>query len=232
MSIAEALKPPSTPTRMLDAVPPDTRVVFHDVTWDAYESLVDALGERENCRVAFDGKDIEMMTLGPSHERQRSRVDWFIMIVAEELRIRNEPMGSTTWRRKGLKRAIESDLCYYFDLAKLTAVASAADSDDINDFPNPDLAVEVDISPPKIDRSGIYAALEVPEFWRARKKSVSIEQLGPGGDYAAVARSRFLPVGSEDVTRWVFIEDSSDRLTWLERLRGWVRSELVPRLNA
>ena len=166
MSIAEALKPPPTPTRMLDAVPPDTRVVFHDVTWDAYESLVDALGERANCRVAFDGKDIEMMTLGPSHERQRSRVDWFIMIVAEELRIRNEPMGSTTWKRKGLERASESDLCYYFDLAKLTAVAAAADSDDVDDFPNPDLAIEVDVSPPKIDRSGIYVALEVPEFWR------------------------------------------------------------------
>ena len=73
MSIAEALKPPPTPTRLLDAVPPDTRVVFHDVTWDAYENLVDALGERENCRVAFDGKDIEMMTLGPFHERQKSR---------------------------------------------------------------------------------------------------------------------------------------------------------------
>ena len=54
MSTAEALKPLPTPARLLDAVPPDTRVVFHDVTWDAYESLVDALGERENCRVAFD----------------------------------------------------------------------------------------------------------------------------------------------------------------------------------
>ena len=35
MSI-EALKPPPTPMRLLDAVPPDTRVVFHNVTWDAY----------------------------------------------------------------------------------------------------------------------------------------------------------------------------------------------------
>ena len=73
MSTVEVLKSLPTPTRMLDVVPPDTRVVFHDVTWDAYENLVDALGDRDNCRVAFDGKDIEMMTLGPFHERQRSR---------------------------------------------------------------------------------------------------------------------------------------------------------------
>jgi hypothetical protein len=107
-------------------------------------------------------------------------------------------------------------------------VAAAADSDDVDDFPNPDLAAEVDVSPPKIDRSGIYAALEVPEFWRARKKSVSIEQLGPDGAYVPVPRSRFLPVRPEDVTRWVFTEDSADRVTWTDRLRTWVRNELVP----
>ena len=78
-------------------------------------------------------------------------------------------MGSTTWKRKHLKRAIESDLCYYFDLAKLAAATAAAHSDDISLYPNPDLAVEVDISPPKIDRPGIYAALQVPEFWRRIK---------------------------------------------------------------
>jgi Uma2 family endonuclease len=226
MATAEALKPSPD---LLDCIPPDTRFVIADVTWDEYENLVDALGERDNFRVAFDGKDIEMMTLGPFHERQRSRVDRFIMIVADELKIRNEPMGSTTWRRKGLKRAIESDLCYYFDPVKLAAADAAADSDDVDDFPNPDLAVEVDVSPPRIDRSGIYVALEVPEFWRARKKSVSIEQLGPDGAYVPVPRSRFLPVRPEDVTRWVFTEDSADRVTWTDRLRTWVRNELVPR---
>jgi len=212
---------------MLDSFPPDTRVVVFDVTWDAYERLVDALGEGGNCRVAFDGKDIEMMTLGPFHERQRSLLEFFITIVAGELKIRRQPMGSTTWKRKKLKRAIESDLCYYFDPAKLAAAAAAARSDDVDDYPNPDLAIEVDISPPKIDRAGIYIALEVTEFWRARKHSVSIEQLGPDGKYVPVPRSRFLPVRPEDVTRWVFDEDSADLVTWEERLREWVRSELA-----
>ena len=135
-----------------------------------------------------------MMTLAPFHQRQESRLDWFIVIVAGELRIRSEPMGSTTWRREGLERAIEPDLCSYFDPANFATAAAAADSDDIGDLPNPDLAVEVDVSPPKIDRSGIYAALEVPEFWRAREQSVSIPQLGSDGDYVPAPRSRFLPV--------------------------------------
>jgi Uma2 family endonuclease len=220
------------PAHWLEGVPPDKRVLVIDATWDEYESLVEQIGDTRNCRIAFDGKDIEMMTLGPFHERQKSLLDWFIMIVASELKIERQPMGSTTWKRKKLKRAIESDVCYYFDPAKLTAAAAAAHSDDVDLYPNPDLAAEVDISPPKIDRPGIYGALQVPEFWRVRNKTVSIEQLGPDGTYAPVPRSRFLPVRAEDVTRWVFSEDSSSMVAWEGRLRQWVRHELVPKADA
>ena len=230
MSTTKTREPRSR--HLLDGFPPDTRVVAHGVTWDDYENLVDQIGDARNCRIAFDGKDIEMMTLGPFHERQKSLVDWFIMIVASELRIRRQPMASTTWKRKKLKRAIESDACYYFDPSKLAAVAAALHSDDVDLYPNPDLAVEVDISPPKIDRPGIYAALQVPEFWRVRNRAVSIEQLGPDGTYVPAPRSRFLPVRPEDVTRWVFNEDSTDLVEWEERLREWVRAEVDPRVNA
>jgi Uma2 family endonuclease len=172
-----------------------------------------------------------MMTVGPFHERQKSLMDLFIMIAASELKIERQPMGSTTWKRKKLKRAIESDICYYFDPAKLAAAVAAVHSDNIDLYPNPDLAVEVDISPPKIDRPGIYATLQVPEFWRVRNRIVSIEQLGPDGTYLPVPRSRFLPVRSDDATRWVFTEDSSSLVKWEERLREWVREELAPQSN-
>jgi Uma2 family endonuclease len=232
MSVIEVLEPPPAQTGLLDGFPPDTRVVIHGVTWDDYENLIDQVGDARNWRIAFDGKDIEMMTLGPWHETERSLLEAFIAIVAGELKIERRPMGSTTWKRKNLARAIESDLCYYFDRAKLAAATAALYSDDVSLYPNPDLAVEVDISPPKIDRPGIYAALQVPEFWRARRKSVSIEQLGPDGKYVPATRSQFLPVRPEDVTRWVFNEDSNNLVTWEGRLREWVRSELAPGLNA
>jgi hypothetical protein len=58
MSTTKAEQP--RPRRMLDGFPPETRVVIADVTCDAYESLVDAVGECENCRVAHDGRDIEL----------------------------------------------------------------------------------------------------------------------------------------------------------------------------
>jgi len=81
-------------------------------------------------------------------------------------------------------------------------------SNNIDDYPNPDLAIEVDISPPKIDRPGIYAALRVAELWRFDGSHVVIERLDASGVYAPVASSGFLPVSAEDVRRWVVAEDS------------------------
>jgi Uma2 family endonuclease len=107
MSVAEIIDP--APAHWLDRIPPDKRVQIIDATWDEYENLVEQIGESRNCRVAFDGNDIEMMTLGPFHERQSPLLDWGINFVASELKIERQPMGSTTWKRKKLKLAIEPD---------------------------------------------------------------------------------------------------------------------------
>jgi Uma2 family endonuclease len=168
------------------------------------------------------------MSIGPLHDWILSLLTVFVEIISEELKIECIPMGSTTWKRKQVKRGIESDQCYYFDPATIeTAGNSAAKlSDIVADYPNPDLAIEIDISPSKIDRPGIYAALKVREFWRVRKGKVSIEQLNPDGNYKPVAASTFLRVRPEDVTRWLFNEDSKMRLAWKERLREWLRAEV------
>ena len=100
---------------MLDGIPPDTRVVIADVTWEFYASLVGAAREDASCRIAFDGKDIELITIGPFHDLLKTYIDVIIGIVAEELAIDCQSVGSTTWKRKKIKRGVESDLCYYFD---------------------------------------------------------------------------------------------------------------------
>ncbi len=223
-----------SPRRMLDGFPPETRVVIADVTWDDYQSLVNTVGEGENCRVAYDGRDIELMKVGPIHDSLGEILGQFINLVTEELGIDLRGTRSTTWKRKKLKRGVEADLSYYFSPAKLAAYDAglAKWSEKIKDYPNPDLAVEIDISRSKIDRPGIYAALEVPEVWKVRDKKVSIEQLQPDRTYAPASRSRFLPVGPDDVTRWVLLEDARGGVAWKQRLREWVRNDLGPRVNA
>jgi len=232
MSTAKIRSP--RPGRLLDGFPPETRVVVADVTWDAYKSLVDAVGADERCRVAFDGKDIELMNVGPIRDSLGEILGQFINVISEELQIDLRGTRSTTWRRERLKRGIEADLSYYFDPAKLAVYDAALVrwSEKVKDYPNPDLAVEVDISHSRIDRPGIYAALQVLEVWRIRDKMVSIEQLQSDGTYAPGTRSRFLPVEPDEVARWVLREDARGSVTWKQRLRDWIRIELSPRVRA
>jgi Uma2 family endonuclease len=216
------------------SAPVEERQVIHGATWDFYDRLTDALAKRAPFRVAYDGNDIEIMTLGPKHERSKALLDLFIEYVSAGLAIDCEALGSTTWKRSELGRGIEADLCYYFDALKLEACAAAdaLDSNDVADYPNPDLAVEVDLSPSKIDRPGIYRALQVPEVWRLDAGTVSIEQLGADGNYVAAESSRFLHVRADEVTRWVFKEKSLTRRQWKKRLQDWVLAELRPRIEA
>ncbi len=101
--------------------------------------------------------------------------------------------------------------------------AFARKSNDPADFPNPDLAIEIDLSRPKVDRPSIYAVLGVVEVWQFDGETLVIEHLQADGSYASVESSQFLPIRAEDVRRWLVVEDSTHRLAWERRLGEWAR---------
>ena len=213
---------------------PDHRVVIRGVDWAFYEQLVDSIPEGTHLRIDYDGKDVEIMAPSPLHDGDKKLFGQLVEAIAQELEIPYKSAGSTTWKRLEVARGLESDECYFFDVAKLAAIAGARArrSKKIADYPNPDLGIEVDITPSKIDRPGIYAALKVSEVWRfdGEGDEVIIERLGEDGSFQAVERSLFLPIVATEIRRRVVDEDSSDESAWARRLRAWVRAELAPRL--
>jgi Uma2 family endonuclease len=209
----------------------ETRIAIRNLRWEIYDLLSDAIGEKQHVFLAFDGKDLEIMTKGQVHERYRDLLGHVVKCVTSELKIRCRSLGGTTWKRATIACAIEADHCYYFSPEKIAAdlAGLARKSNNIDDYPNPDLAIEVDISPSLVDRPAIYAALKVFEVWRFEEESLVIEHLGDDGTYASSESSRFLPVRAEEIYGWVAIEDSSDVLDWERRLREWVREDLGKR---
>ncbi len=210
-------------------VPGEMRILIPGVNWNFYEYLVDSIPEGAGVHVAFDGRDVELMTTGPEHEDFKELLGRFVGLVAEELAIACKPMGETTWKRMGVNRGIEADQCFYFRPDKLAA-AKAARARKTNDsayYPDPDLAIEVDLSPSHIDRPGIYAALKVAEVWRFDGQKLRIDRLTSRGRYTASAASKFLSVNTDQVRRWILEEDSSDLTSWSRPLRRWVRRELA-----
>ena len=154
----------------------ETRIGFTGVGFDVYERLIRATPARTAIRMAYDGKDLEIMVKGPVHDHYGRLLDRLITAVTDVLGIRSQPMGETTWIRPDIERGLEADQCYVFDPAKLATVEEllARRENDVAGYPNPDLAVEVDISRPQTDRPAIYAALEVPELWTFDSERVTI----------------------------------------------------------
>ncbi|MBV8486986.1 MAG: Uma2 family endonuclease [Planctomycetaceae bacterium] len=209
----------------------ERRLVIQGASWDDYLALSGSLHERTVLRVAFDGKDIEIMTKGRDHDRFSYLIDKFIVAVAHAQGVLVEPFGETTWTKPGIERGIEADQWYFFDAAKRECIAKilrderarGIRSNSLEGFPSPDLAVEIDISPPKVDRPGIYAALGVAELWRFDGEVAVIERLSPEGRYEPLKKSQWLEITPADVVRWVAREDATEFIPWLDRVTKWAR---------
>ncbi len=125
---------------------PDQRVVFRGVDWAFYEELVDSIPETCKIHVDFDGRDLEILSKGRRHEIYRSLLGRVVDLNTEVFEISCCGAGQTTWKRREVSRGIEADQCFYFLPEKIAADVAALKrkSDDIADYPNPDLAIEVE----------------------------------------------------------------------------------------
>ena len=203
----------------------ERRIRLTGVDWETFWNLA---SRTRGGRFAFDRGALEIMSPGPLHESHKGLLGRLVRRVARELNVSLLELGSTTWGKEGAERGIEADECFYFTPDKIEIANSslARQSNDPADYPPPDLAVEIDLSRPEVDRPAIYATIGVAELWWFDGDSLSIERLLEDGTYAASLASRFLPVRGEDVQRWLLDEDARDRSAWEERLAGWAR-ELV-----
>lgn len=203
----------------------DQRIVIRGVGWDVYDCLSAAIGEGQHVRLTYDGEDLEIMTAGYWHERYKELLGKIVTALTQALNIDRTSCGETTWKRAELARGLQADLSYHFDPDKLATerAARARRSEDPADYPIPDLAVEIDLSVPQVDRPSIYAALGVAEVWRFDGRLLVIEHLQGDGSFASAESSRFLPIRADDVRRWLVDEDSTYELAWERRLGEWSR---------
>ena len=222
---------PATPTRAIRSWGPragENRVLVPNVPWSFYDWFVEHLPENSAVSAAYDGKDMEIMTKSQEHEDLVKFLGYLVVEVARVLRRPFKGLRETTWKRPLIERGIEADNCYYFEPEKLQQAARAKGKKDLAAIPDPDLAIEVDISPPLADRPGIYEALAVTEVWIFQSGALRIEILGPDRKYVQVDASHYLKIRADEVTRWLIDEDTSEDLAWIERLAAWLHDEWKP----
>ncbi|MDX2229834.1 MAG: Uma2 family endonuclease [Leptolyngbyaceae cyanobacterium bins.349] len=165
--------PPSPPTPAALRPIGEQRVLFHDLTWDAYLQLLQLLGNNRASRLTYDQGTLEITMPLEDHEFAVRLIELFIRILVVESGLDLKTMGSTTLNRRDLQRGAEPDNGFYIQNRSQVAGRTV----DLMQDPPPDLIVEVDITHTDINKFRLYASLGTPEFWRYNGQDWRIYQL-------------------------------------------------------
>lgn len=86
-------------------VQPDQRIQLQDVNWHKFEAILDELGDKRVCRVAYSDGVLEIRMPLPTHEKTKVLIGDMVKILLEKLDIGNECFGLTTFKRQDLAKA-------------------------------------------------------------------------------------------------------------------------------
>ena len=203
---------------------PSEHMVFRNIGWDAFERILDDIGETHH-RVTYQDGDLEFMTTSLEHDSYGRWIGRLIFFVAYELKMKLKTGGSTTLKKALRKAGLEPDECFWI---KHEAQLRGKKKWDPLADPPPDLAVEIDISSSWLDRLAIYAALEVPEIWRFDGERLRILVLGANGKYKERAKSAAFPsLPMDGLVRFVKGIDHAEEVELIQEFTEWLRTSVV-----
>jgi Uma2 family endonuclease len=130
------------------------------ISWQTYENLLTELGVNRRLRLTYNRGTLEIMVPSPEHERYKKVLGRFVETLGEELDVRIEPLGSTTFKRPELSGA-EPDECFYIRNIQLIKGKKRIN---LQQDPPPDLVVEVDLTSSSKNRFEVYADMGVREI--------------------------------------------------------------------
>jgi len=214
---------PEAMTLELDLPAPSRAALYRGVSWAEFLDLLRELDHRPGIRLAFDRGTLEIMSPSRDHEHVNDLLRCLVSTLCDELGIPRAGLGSTTWRRDDLLRAIEPDNCYYLEHEPIVRGKEI----DLTRDPPPDLGIEIDVTRKSLERFPIYAALGIPELWRfsGKTEKLAFNRLDTAREYEEVPRSLAFPfLTPPDLERFLELRHTLDDTTIVKRFREWVRS--------
>lgn len=207
-------------------------VVLHQITWDAYAAIGDALPDRRGLRMTFVDGRLTFLTLSRRHEWYAEHLGQLFQAVALGCGIELEVSGSAPYRQKAKDVGVEGDKVYY--LGDHARTMRGPIDIDLATQPPPDLAIEVEVSHPADDALLVYGRLGVPEVWRldVDERTLRFCLRNEDGSYSDSPRSIGLPLlESAEVLDRLRLAESLGWREWVEQLNRWVSDVILPRAN-
>ena len=203
---------------------PEQHFVFYGVSWDYYDHTLRQMQDQHlHARVTFDQGDMEIMTLGDKHERLKKAIARLLETYALEVDRPITGLGSVTCRRIDLLKGLEPDECYYV-ATEPPPVGEGDGPLDLNVYPPPDLAIEVDITSVSIGRQTIYAALGIREIWRHDGAVLRPMKLTANATYQEMESSQLFPALSmPEFNRCIQVSLTVSQHAGVKAIRDWAR---------
>ncbi|WP_414528351.1 Uma2 family endonuclease [Nodularia chucula] len=203
-------------------IQPTEIVHLSGISWQTYENLLTELSSSRRLRLTYNRGNLEIMVPSPEHEIYKKVLGRFVETLAEELEVRIEPLGSTTFKHPELSGA-EPDECFYL---KNVNFIKGKKRIDLQQDPPPDLVVEIDITSSSKNRLEVYAYMGVPEIWRYDGNDFIINIL-QDKEYINVAQSLAFPnLPLTEISKFLYQVGEKDYLELIKDFRDWVKSHI------
>lgn len=202
------------------AIPGETRVLLENITWQTFKTMLAEMGSERANKISYRQGNIEIMTPLKPHESSNRLIEVFVGVLCEELGLEVNRVGSLTLTRDDLEYGAEPDSSYYIQNELLVR---EKENIDLAFDPPPDLVLEVEYSRPKIDKSKLYAAMGIPEFWRYNGTTLRVYILANGQYSETQTSPTFAVIPIKEIPR--FIEESKKigQIAVTRAFRTWVK---------
>jgi len=197
--------------------------VLYGVSWDMYEQLTAENQGMQFPRLSYDSGILEISKSNSSrHEVDNRILAMLVETILLELGIDFQNFGSTTFKRKNIRKGFEPDSCFYI---QSLALIEGKEDLDLEKDPPPDLIIEINKTSLSVPRMPIFAAFGVPEVWRFAGKAVKFYVLQEGV-YLEAKTSLALPIlSSKKATEFLLDSRKVKSTAWANSIRNWIESE-------
>ncbi|CAN5192188.1 Uma2 family endonuclease [soil metagenome] len=197
-------------------------VLLTGISWMEYENFLQAFWGKTNLSLAYDNGKLEIMPKSPKHEEFSRLISKFVFIYSEVFDLTVEERGSATFKRTHFQKGVEPDECFYIQNADSII---GLGNWNLEDFPAPDVAVEVDLTTDSLDKFPIYAALQVAEVWIYDGETISFYELAEK-NYRQISHSRALALlPAEKLTEFLEMSKIKGQTFALKSFRNWLKAQ-------
>ncbi|MFY9225482.1 MAG: Uma2 family endonuclease [Blastocatellia bacterium] len=201
----------------------EKHIVLSNISWSTYESLLNDLADKASARLTYDQGKLEIMVPLPEHEWINRNTALIVDVIAEELNINIQRLGSTTFKSQALTRGFEPDSCFY--IQHQIAIQGKKHIDLAID-PPPDLVVEIDITSSSTDKLPFYHSLGVSEIWLHNGQELTIYKIEQNNYQIANSSVAFPLLTSQEIGNFINQSRNLPSLDFLKSLRAFLRDKI------